>query len=327
MSTKLAARRPSADLWSATIGWSLLCVLPLLVLTGREWGQMAWQWWNADSYSHILLVPPIIAWLIWSRVEALAKEQPSGWWPAIGGVAVALTLWGVGRTLDINLFAQAGAVGALIATLIALLGLRIALLLALPLGFMGFLVPFGDEIIAPLQTLTAAISIALLDLVNIPARLDGIYIHTPAGLFIVAEACAGVRFLIAMIAIGVLTAFTGFSSWNRRALLLIACIIVPILANGLRAFVTIAIGQRIGADAAGDVDHIVYGWVFFALVVAAILGVAWRWFERTPEEAGYTRDQIDALKWVESAQSLRAPPSIVTGAIAAMAAVAALFVG
>ena len=45
----------------------------LFVLTLREWGEMAWQWWNSDSYAHILLIPPIIAWLAWMRMRLLRR--------------------------------------------------------------------------------------------------------------------------------------------------------------------------------------------------------------------------------------------------------------
>ena len=122
-----------------------------------------------------------------------------------------------------------------------------------------------------------------------------ILIDTPAGLFIVAEECSGVKFLIAMLALGLLVAHTCFASWNRRAWFLIACVVVPIIANGIRAWATIFLAQYVGAEAAGGFDHIVYGWFFFALVLALVLGVAWRWFEREPEEAGWTAAGIAAM--------------------------------
>jgi len=87
---------------------------------------------------------------------------------------------------------------------LAVLGPRVALVVALPLGMGVFLVPFGDEIIPPLQMITAAMAIALTQWSGVAAEIDGINIYTPAGWFIVAEACSGVRFLIAMVALAVL---------------------------------------------------------------------------------------------------------------------------
>ena len=51
-----------------------------------------------------------------------------------------------------------------------MLGLRASLLLALPLVMACFLVPFGDEIIPPLQMITADIAIALTRWSGVPRQ-------------------------------------------------------------------------------------------------------------------------------------------------------------
>jgi exosortase/archaeosortase family protein len=62
----------------------------------------------------------------------------------------------------------------------------------------------------------------------------------------VAEACSGVKFLIAMVALGVLVANVCFRSWHRRAAFMALCVAVPILANGVRAWGTIYAAQYVG---------------------------------------------------------------------------------
>jgi exosortase len=207
---------------------------------------------------------------------------------------------------------------------VSVLGLRAALLLALPLAFASFLVPFGDEIIPPLQFITADIAIALTHASGVEASVAGIHIHTPAGLFIVAEACSGVKFLIAMVTLGVLVCFTRFDSWSRRAAFMAACVIVPILANAVRAWATIYVAQFIGAERATGFDHIVYGWIFFAIVVAALLGGAWRFFEREPEDYGWTADDLVRSVSLASAEQGRLASAGAALATIALAAIAAL---
>ncbi len=300
----------------------------LFALTLREWGEMAWQWWNSDSYAHILLIPPIIAWLAWMRRDELAAIRPKPWWPGLVMLGTALAFCLAGRASGINLIAHAGAVAALSASVPSLLGPRAAALLALPLGFMVFLVPFGEEIVWPMQRLTAHLVIALTHLSGVEAALETIYITTPVGLFIVAEACSGVKFLIAMIALGVLAAFTGFSSWSRRAVFLLACVVVPILANAVRAWGTIYLAQYIGPERAGGIDHLIYGWVFFAVVVAIVLGLAWRWFERTPEEAGWSLAELERSRILSRLEAFDARLPLVMGlALGACAIAAALAIG
>ncbi len=306
-------------LLALTVAW-----LGLIAVTASSWGEMLHQWWNIDTYAHLLLVPFITAWLVVLKEDELALMTPRPFRAGLALVAAALALWCAGRILGINLLAHAGAVAAVQGAVVAVLGVRVSLLLALPLAMMGFLVPFGDEIVPQLQHITADIAIALTHWSGIPAEIDSIYIDTPAGLFIVAEACSGVKFLIAMVTLGVLVCFTRFASWRRRVLFLAACVIVPILANGVRAWATIYVAQYVGAETASGFDHIVYGWIFFAIVVAMMLGGAWRWFEREPEQYGWTPEALAGWGWVERAESRSLAPLAAALVIAAMAAIAAL---
>ncbi|MEO0871966.1 MAG: archaeosortase/exosortase family protein, partial [Pseudomonadota bacterium] len=172
--------------WRQPLGWLLVSFAILGAATAREWGEIAHQWWNIDTYNHILLVPLIAVWLIWLKSQELTRIVPRAWVPGLVVVAGALALWLIGRVTGINLLAHAGAVGAVQGALLAALGVRVWVLLALPFAFLAFLVPFGDEIIPFLQSITAQIAIALTEWSGVPAVIDGIYIDTPVGLFIVA---------------------------------------------------------------------------------------------------------------------------------------------
>ncbi|MBA4009586.1 MAG: exosortase A [Erythrobacter sp.] len=315
-------RIPAA--WRAPLAALAVAMLALVLATISAWAAMAHQWWNIDTYNHLLLVPLITAWLVALKEEELARLAPQPFLPGLLGVAAGLALWRAGEGTGINLVAQVGAVGALQAAAVTILGLRASLVLALPIAFAAFLVPFGDEIIPPLQAITAEIAIALTHASGVPARIDGIYIDTPSGLFIVAEACSGVKFLIAMVTLGVLVCATRFNRWRTRAGFMAACVIVPILANGVRAWATIYVAQYVGAEKATGFDHIVYGWVFFAIVIAVLLGAAWRFVEREPEEYGWSLAEIARWGWVVRLEALTFAPRGAALAIIALASVAAL---
>ena len=292
-------RQAAQSQWQGALIQLATAWLALFALTFTEWRQMAHQWWDIDTYSHILLVPFIIAWLVWNQRDELVKLTPRPWVPGLGWLLLGLAVWLAGRIGEFNIIAQGGTIVALQGAVMALLGVRATLLLAFPLFFMFFLVPFGDEAIPTLQMITAHITVALTHWSGVEAVSEGIHIDTPAGLFIVAEACSGVKFLIAMLTLGVLVAYTCFTSWSRRAWFMLACVVVPIIANGIRAWATIFIAQYVGAEAAGSFDHIVYGWVFFGIVIVMVLAAAWRWFEREPEDAGLTAAEVGALPWVD----------------------------
>ena len=299
----LLAHLPNA--WRMPLARLALAWLGIFALTAREWGQMAHQWWDIDTYNHILLVPLLVIWLISLRVKGLRQLNPQHWTPGLGLVLAGLTLWLIGRASGINLIAQAGAVGALQASLIAFLGLRVVTYLLLPAAMLTFLVPFGDEIIPFLQSITAEIAIKLTMWSGVEAVYEDIYIHTPVGLFIVAEECSGVKFLIAMVTLGVLVAFTSFATWKRRMAFMAACLIVPIIANGIRAWGTIFIAQSKGVEFAAGFDHIVYGWVFFAIVMAIVIGGALPFFDREPENAGYSAAEVKTMGWLDTLSALQ----------------------
>ena len=317
--TSLTERLP--QMWRMPLARLALAWAAIFILTAQQWAQMFHQWWDIDTYNHILLIPPVIAWLVYLRGEELLKLKPAHWSPGIGVLAAALALWFTGKVLDINIIAQAGAVGALQASVLTFLGPRILAYLLLPVGMLAVLVPFGDEVIPFLQSITAEIAIALTKLSGVEAVYEDIYIHTPVGLFIVAEECSGVKFLIAMMTLGVFVAFTSFQTWKRRVIFLAACFIVPIIANGIRAWGTIYIAQSQGVEFAAGFDHIIYGWVFFAIVMAIVLGGAFRFFDREPEDAGYSVAELDQMTWLSAIETR-------TGsANAAMLAAAMLILG
>lgn len=261
------------------LAWCLL-----VAVAWEAWGTMAWHWWNASTYNHILLIPPILVWLVRQRWSELSRLTPSTWWPGLVLLVFGMMVWRVGAAFDVNLVSQFGAVMMLQSAVATLLGPRVTAGLLFPLGYMLFLVPFGDEIVPPLQDVTAKLAVWLTHASGVPATLDGIYIDTPAGLFIVARACSGVKFLVAMAALGALVAHTSFASPLRRTLFMAAAVVVPILANGVRAWGTIYVAQSQGLEFAAGFDHIVYGWIFFAVVMVVLIGGAWRYFDRAPED-------------------------------------------
>jgi len=291
----------------------------LIIWFWPDWVAMADQWWNSSTYNHILLVPAIVAWLVWARGSELLRLTPSGWWPGLVLVAGAMLLWLLGSISGLNLAQQLGAVVALQGAVMALLGPRVTAGLIFPLAYMLFLVPFGDELVPALQMITAKLTIGLTHLSGVQAVIDGVFIDTPAGLFEVAEECSGVKFLIAMVALAMLVAQVCFTSWSRRIAFLAVAVVLPILANGVRAWGTIYIAQSQGIEFAAGFDHIFYGWIFFAIVMAAVLGLGWRFFDRAVDDPLIDVEQIEGSALLARIAGWRIDGWVALGSIIAMA--------
>lgn len=259
-----------------------LAITAILILFARDVGDIANQWWNSSTYGHCLFVLPLVGWLIWQRRHEVARVEPRAWLPGIVVVGIAAFGWLIGQAADVAVIRQASLVGMIQASVLAILGPAMVRALLFPIFYLVFLIPLGDEIVPAMQTLTARITMALLGMVSLPAQLDGVFITTPTGWFKVAEACAGVKFLVAMIAYGALVANVCFRNWQRRTIFMAICIAAPILANGVRAFGTIMVAHWTSIEAATGFDHIVYGWLFFAFVIAVVMAAAWPFFDRKP---------------------------------------------
>jgi exosortase/archaeosortase family protein len=79
------------------------------------------------------------------------------------------------------------------------------------------------------------------------------------------------RFLIASIAFGVLYSLLMYRSPMRRAIFIIASIIMPVIANGFRALGIVWLGHILGSAEAAATDHILYGWIFFSIVILLLI--------------------------------------------------------
>src|SRR5688572_4890756 len=160
--------------WRTPLAWLALAWAGLIGLAWADWAEMARQWWDASTYNHILLVPPILFWLVRLRGRELARLTPTAWWPGLGMLGGATLFWLAGAAAGINLASQLGAVLMLQAAVATLLGPRVVAGLLFPLGYMLFLVPFGDEMIPALQAVTARLAVALTHASGVPAVVDGV---------------------------------------------------------------------------------------------------------------------------------------------------------
>jgi exosortase A len=251
-----------------------LLALGILVLLGLFHAEVVAAlkvWSESTAFGHCYLVLPIAAWLAWERRAALLGLTPQPV-PSLAVLAVPLVcIWFAADRLGIMEGRQFALLGLVWLLVLAVVGLRICAALAAPLAYLVFLVPFGAFLVPSLQDFTARFIDFGLDMLDIPHIVTAVSIEIPEGNFEVAAACAGLRFLIAAIAFGALYACIIYRSTPRRLAFIAACVVVPILANGVRALGIVVVGHIKGSAQAGAVDHILYGWLFFTIVLLLLL--------------------------------------------------------
>ncbi|MGV3654399.1 MAG: exosortase A [Noviherbaspirillum sp.] len=250
---------------------------PFLIYLGTARSIVA-IWDSSETFAHGYIILPITLWLVWKRRDALAQMAPQPFWPAMLLLLACGFGWLLAELGDVQVVRQYAFVAMIPLTVVAVLGWRIAKQIAFPLFFLMLAVPFGDIFIGPLIDHTADFTVAALQLTGIPVLREGNNFSIPSGNWSVVEACSGLRYLVASITLGALYAHLTYRSPVRQAMFMLVSVVVPIVANWLRAYMIVMIGHLSGMELATGVDHLIYGWLFFGLVMFLMfwIGSFWR---------------------------------------------------
>ncbi len=243
-------------------------------------------WNSSETFAHGYVILPISLWLIWRRRANFSVLPAISCWPAVALLLVLGAAWLLARMGGVQVVMQY-CFAAMIATVaLAIMGRKLAWSLAFPLLFVLLAVPFGEVFVDPLVNFTADFTVRAIELTGIPILRNGTRFELPSGSWSVIEGCSGVRYLISSITLGALYAYLTYRSTARRALFMVTAVVVPIIANGIRAFMIVMIGHFSKMELAVGIDHILYGWVFFGLVMFLMfwIGSFWR------EDAEPTRE-------------------------------------
>ena len=308
----------NADTSTRTSGWALaaaaLAVAMIVLLVGY-WGtaqSLVRTWDNDGTYQYAFFILPLSLWVAFNLRQQVRANPPV---PSVWGlVAVAglVLIWYAGHLLDVNLVQHFVLVALFPALVLACWGWRALWVLAFPLGYLlVFAVPWGDGLVGPLQDITAHFAVRALELTGTPVLLNGREIVTPSAVWMVADACSGVKFFIACSALGCLYAYLMYQRWRKRVLFVALAAVVPVIANGLRVYFTILIGDTWGLKYATGVDHMIFGWQFFGTVLVLLLLTGW--FFRDPPMA---LEQLPANDGMPSGARIVVWPAVIALLIA-----------
>ncbi len=257
--------------------WSLLLVPGLVALA--LWLLLFWDslllaahtWYVSEIFSHGFFILPGVIYLIWRERKQLAFAALRPSYGVLALLLPILTLGVFGIAGGIQVFAQFSAFASLSLAVWLCVGHRVARQLWFPLLFLLFSVPVGEELVPALQHLTAVLAIEMLSWTSLPIYHSGLYIEIPQGKFVVAEACSGIRFFIGSLVFGAIYSHLTYRAFWRKCAFMLLAATVPILANAVRVFGIVLIGYFSDMEHATGADHLIYGWVFFAIVLVLLV--------------------------------------------------------
>ena len=240
-------------------------------------------WSRSETFAHGFLILPISLWLVWNQREKIAQVSPRPvWWIVILMLPLGL-VWLLAWLVGVAILQQLAMVAMIVTGIWAIIGHRLGRLLLFPLLFLFFAVPIGEGLIAPMMEYTASSTVWLIELTGIPVYREGLNFALPSGQWSVVEACSGVRYIIASVTVGTLYAYLTYRSWYRRVIFVVISAIVPILANSARAYIIVILGHLSGMTIATGADHLVYGWLFFGLMIFLLFWLGSFFREDYPE--------------------------------------------
>jgi exosortase A len=248
-------------------------------------------WIRSETFAHGFIVVPICLWLAWRKRETLALTTIRPWLPGGLLVLAAGALWFGASKAGAGVAQQFALAFMLQAACVTILGLAVTRVLAFPLAFLLFAVPAGEFLVPTLVDWTADFTVNALRASGVPVYREANHFVIPSGAWSVVEACSGIRYIIASVMVGTIYSALAYKSPGRRALFMLASVVVPIVANWMRAYMIVLLGHLSSNKLATGVDHLIYGWIFFGVVMLLLFWLGSFWQQTgtaTPRRFGWT---------------------------------------
>jgi len=238
---------------------------------------MIHHWSIVEDYQHGFIVVPLALFFAYERRWDLEDAPIKGSWLGLVPMLIGLTSLAIGRLGTELMTMRSGFVFTLIGLVLLLLGREIFKILAFPLFFLFLMVPLPESLLNmiafPLQLIAAKFAVWSLQEIGIPALVEGNIIHLAHTQLFVAEACSGLRSLMALITLGVVFAhFFKRGAFLIKFFLVASTIPIAIFVNAFRVALTGFLTHNFGQEAAGGVIHDFQGIFTFGLAFFILLG-------------------------------------------------------
>ena len=262
------ARRTQIQIGSAVIGLTAAVYAPVLY-------HLVLHWKIVPDYSHGFLVAPLSVYFAWQHKRELARVEIEGSWWGLVPLVLGVAALSIGR-LGVELTAmRSGFVLSLIGMVLLLFGREIFRILTFPLLFLFLMVPLPQSLVNvvafPLQLMAAGAAVEALQRLGIPALVEGNIIHLADAKLFVADACSGLRSLMALLTLGVVFAYFFRRNNVERLVLIASTIPIAIFVNAVRVALTGILTHHYGEDMATGVIHEFQGMITFSVAFVLLL--------------------------------------------------------
>lgn len=230
---------------------------------------MVFIWWTNDDYSYGFLVPLISIYLFYERRKILINIFIINYWKILPFLIffIIISLYGIlGSSGNVSM--PSVPILIILFTLFCF-GKDTLKKLFLPIAFLIFMTPVPDVIERTIGIVLKSISTNLggwiIRTVGISIHISGNIIDLGTTQLQVVDACSGMRYLFALLALGVLYAYFFEHLLWKRVVSVIITIPISILTNAIRVGITGVLASKYGNKVAEDFFHGFSGWAIFMI--------------------------------------------------------------
>jgi len=250
--------------------------------------QHIWSSERVEDWGHAYVIPLISLYIIWQSRDEISKIRTEVFWPGLAPFLLGIMTYFAGVVTIRNHMIQGFAVVLTVFGLTLLMtGPRLMKYLFVPIGYLVFAVTVSEQIMLAitfkLQLVASKGAYILLNVIGRPfdwfsVEIDGNRLDILHGATLipmnVAEACSGMRMVVAFLALAVAVALLACKQWWQRTALLLLAAPVAVLMNILRVTVLGVVSLGNANLASGDA-HTVIGTLLLFPSLLLFLGVVW----------------------------------------------------
>jgi exosortase len=276
-----AGDRSPVTLFKEISGWGKLQLLSLLLLWlalfAPIYPEMVQDWLSNSDNSHCFIVPIVAGYFAWVRKSQLNLVTIRGSWCGCVVLVLALALYVLSFAGGLAFPARIAMVISLLGLVWCLLGGEAIMIMAFPILFLLFMVPVPyslmDMVSGRLQLFATIISANLIETCSIPVFREGNMLYFVGTQLEVAEACSGIRSIIALLMLAVAYASMCHAGWKSKTTLILSAIPIAMVANIIRVAGTGILAHFFGDKVARGFLHEFSGIVIFILGFIVFYGV------------------------------------------------------
>lgn len=238
--------------------------------------QLLLEEWADGNKNYGIVIPPIIAYLLYEKRRTLRALPMQTCPPALCGVGggLALHLWAIAHANTFVPYLSLWLTWVGIFVLFA--GCRIARAAMFPVLYSAFIIPIPQgvylDMVAHLSGWAAFLGKGVAGLMGLAVHDVDNMIKVGDEYFTVAEACSGIRYVIPIVLLAILAARARLTSHTFRIGFIFLSIGAVVFANALRIALTFLIADTLGIKLAMGFFHNVSGWLFFMMAFFLLRG-------------------------------------------------------